>query len=226
VTHPIFETIRDEVDRLMRRLRTGFYVGEVSHPEQSYRRVQIVPEWIGDGAVDRFRRIASPVLDIIPAAGSRMAVLSQDGMPELGAIIGQIWDDLAEPMTVWLRANLAQSPGHLELGAAKGLRIRVGSNGADESAAFAMNETAEGEIVIESDDGSCSVALKPGGDVVLSVAGGSTVQLGGTVELPRDDHLQSELAGIKAALDTIASAASTTHTYTVGDTACDKVRGE
>ncbi|MDZ7703373.1 MAG: hypothetical protein U5L04_02685 [Trueperaceae bacterium] len=177
--HPVFTAIREEWERIKRRIRVGWYTAEVSGAKQSYRRTQIVPEWIRDGALDGARRIASPILDVIPPQGARMAVLSQDGVPEFAATIGQVFDDLTDATTVWLRANLEDSPGHLEVGADKGIRIRVGSNDANDEAAFAMNETADGELVIESDDGGCSVTLKPGGNIVLDT-GGATVHLAGT----------------------------------------------
>jgi|GEM_PF-5173562 len=176
----IFDLINDEFDRLLRRVRKGFYVARITDPAQTYRRVQAVPDWLAEGALDNMRRIASPILDVIPAVGARMAIISQDGVPELGAVMGQIWDDLAPKMTVWLRANLQKNPGFLEVGAAKGLRIRVGENAADGSAAFEIDETEDGEIVIESDQGNCRVRIGPDGTVTLD---GASIKLGaGAVE--------------------------------------------
>src|SRR5690554_2674098 len=176
----IFDLINDEFDRLLRRVRKGFYIARITDPAQTYRRVQTVPDWLTEGALDNMRRIASPILDVIPAVGARMAVISQDGVPELGAVLGQIWDDLAPKMTVWLRANLQKSPGHLEVGATQGLRIRVGENTADGSAAFEIDETEDGEIVIESDQGNCRVRIGPDGTVTLD---GASIKLGaGAVE--------------------------------------------
>src|SRR5699024_10002275 len=92
ITMDIFDLINDEIARALGRIRKGFYIARVSSPSQTYRRAQIVPEWLVEGALDNVRRIASPILDVIPAAGARMAILSQDGVPELGAVMGQVWD--------------------------------------------------------------------------------------------------------------------------------------
>jgi len=157
-----------------------------------------------------------------------MAVISQDGVPELGAVLGQIWDDLAAPMTVWLRANLAASPGHLEVGAEKGIRIRVGDNSADSSAAFSIDETADGELIIESDAGDCRVRIQPNGTVKVEAI---RVELGGSSSpLVRNDLLTLELVKIAAAVTALngklATAPAPPIAYVPGPTASTKVFGE
>src|SRR5690554_3172286 len=226
----IFDLINDEFDRLLRRVRKGFYIARITDPAQTYRRVQTVPDWLTEGALDNMRRIASPILDVIPAVGARMAVISQDGVPELGAVLGQIWDDLAPKMTVWLRANLQKSPGHLEVGATQGLRIRVGENAADGSAAFEIDETEGGEIVIESDQGNCRVIIGSDGTVKIEA---TRVELAGASSpLVRNDLLTAELVKISTAIEALsAQVAPLTPpppvpvAYVPGSTAATKVFG-
>ncbi|MFB6372700.1 MAG: hypothetical protein ABEN55_06225 [Bradymonadaceae bacterium] len=156
----LFDHIEDLVDRALKSRRLGFYVGVVSHALRSLRRVDVDAEW--GPTMKRLRRISSPILDVIPATGTRMAVLSQDGVPSLGAILGQVWDDAgtADDMTAWLRANLEEKSGHLELGAEEGLRIKVGQNAAE------IEKTEDGRIVIES-EGSGTVRIKNGSHELL-----------------------------------------------------------
>lgn len=116
------------IQNAFRRIRLGFYHATVSGSPDEYQRQDVDAEW--GPTLKRVRRIASPILDVVAPLGARMAVLSQDGVPEYAATIGQVWDDLGTPkaMTAWLRANLLKHPGHVELGATKGVRIRVGAN--------------------------------------------------------------------------------------------------
>lgn len=126
-------------------LARGWYLASVSSVARSLRRVQLQPHWTAD-ALEHARRISSPILDIIPTVGARVAVLSQDGVIEAPAYIGQVWDDLQTPeqMTAWVRAHLEEHPGQLELGAAKGLRLRVGSNDVD------ITPLEDGRLLIEA----------------------------------------------------------------------------
>lgn len=148
----IFDYIDERVEELLGRRRMGFYVGRVSNALQSWRRVAVDAEW--GPTLERVRRISSPVLDVIPARGTRLAVFSQDGVPEFGAVIGQIWDDLGGPelMSAWLRANLEKHPGHIELGATQGLRIVVGENVVDiePTATGRIEIKAEGSVVVNA----------------------------------------------------------------------------
>lgn len=149
----ILGRIDDRVREVLEKRRMGFYVGVVSNAMQSFRRSAVDAEW--GPTLERIRRISSPILDVIPARGTRMAVLSQDGVPEFGAVVGKIWDELglAEHMTAWLRANLEEHPGHIELGADKGLRIVVGTNTVDiEPIEEGRVEIVASHVVVDSDD--------------------------------------------------------------------------
>lgn len=136
--------IQRAVDAAFRRLRLGFYHATVSSSPDSFRRQDVDAEW--GPTLPKARRISSPILDVVPALGTRLAMLSQDGVPEFAAWIGQVWDDAGTPkaMTAWLRANLLTHPGHLELGATKGIRVRVGSNTID------ITPTADGTLEIDA----------------------------------------------------------------------------
>lgn len=179
----LFEYIHQKIDEALSSRRIGFFVGAVSNALRDFRRTDVDAEW--GPTLERARRIASPVVDVIPAVGTRMAVLSQDGVPEFPAVVGQIWDDMADEMTAWLRANLEQHPGHIELGADKGLRIIVGEHRTE------LEPTNNGEMVIESDDGSNAITLKPNGTVEIDA---DQINLAGSAgKLARADKVKTEL---------------------------------
>lgn len=173
-------------EMIEKHLRPGFYAAKVSNALQSLRRVAIDAEW---GATwEQARRISSPLLDVIPEAGSRVAVISQDGVPEFPAVFGKIWDDAGpvDQMTAWLRANLEEHAGHLELGADKGIRIQVGKD------TTTITETNDGEIVIESAQGDVDIRVQPDGTVRMA---------GGTELLARASDVESELSDLWSALE-------------------------
>ena len=114
-----------ELRREMRARRPGFYAATVSAAGDALRRSQIVPEWMGDGALERALSIQSPILDVRPSVGATVAVIGRDGLPERPAILGVLWDRVPT-LTVWLRADLARHAGHVELGATRSVRVRVG----------------------------------------------------------------------------------------------------
>jgi len=122
------ELVRDYV---MEETRAGFYIATVTNAHKSYRRQDAEPEWVDDGeSLEDLLRISSPIIDVIPATGTRVAVISQDGLPEAGAVLGAVTDD-KQPnnlRTVWIRADLEDHEGFVELGATKGVRISVGPN--------------------------------------------------------------------------------------------------
>ena len=127
--------------------RMGYYRATVSIAERSYHRAQIVPTWMPDGAVELVRRIQPAIHDVIEAVGERVAVISEDGVPERSTIMGRIWEqkDAAQRMTVWLRAHLQKHPGHLEIGATKGIKIRVGGN------EVTLTPLADGTLELDAD---------------------------------------------------------------------------
>lgn len=193
--HDLLEYVEElVVDVASRRWRHGWYPAKVSVHDETYRRLQVVPNWMPDSAIDHVRRVASPILDVIPAIGTRLAVLSQDGVPEFGAVIGQIWDDLAAPATAWIRANLQDSPGRIEVGAEKSVHIRVVSNSNDGQAPFSMDETI------------------PVGNVVIEVASGSYIDLGSDLtatagtgqshHVARADLVEARLQAIESYINT------------------------
>jgi hypothetical protein len=225
--HPIFGIVRDELERAMRRLRKGFYAADVTHHRQSFRRVQVDPEWLDGGAVDYIRRISSPIIDVIPKLGTRMAVISQDGVPELGAVLGQIWDDLAELPTAWIRANLQKSPGRLEVGAEESIHIVVKDRDGDVKESFELDDIGGGVIHIEADGvriGSSTVdllgevssqltelqtaldAVKTFGNAIQSNGAGplsaSTSTAGGTMATAVDG-VATQLASIQSKINSI-----------------------
>lgn len=120
------EFVQHVIDRTLDKLRLGFYT-LTSSGNQDYNRVQGEANW--GAPVRSLRRVSNPILDVIPKVGSKLAILSQDGVVELGAWIGEIFDDETEAGTVWIRANLEDNPGILNLGATKAIVIEVGSNG-------------------------------------------------------------------------------------------------
>lgn len=127
----MIEQLEHLMGRFLQRWRLGWYISTVKAEADQFGRVAGVAEW--GPTQQRIRRIASPLVDVIPAIGTRVAVMCQDGVPVFPAWIGQVWDDLGTPtqMTAWLRANLAAHPGQVELGATEGVRVHVGPNNVD-----------------------------------------------------------------------------------------------
>lgn len=210
--------IQSTIDAALRKVRLGFYHAKISSSPDEYRRHAADAEWGPN--IQRLRRIASPILDIVPAIGTRMAVLSQDGVPEFGALLGQVWDNDGTPakMTAWLRANLQLHPGYLELGGENGLRIIVGSNSKD------ITPPAAGSVVVNA----------------------SLVELGGeslSTWIARADRVESRLQAIETYINShehnyvtplLPSAPAPTagripasvSTTSSGDTAADNVKGK
>lgn len=134
--------IEHVISRYLQRYRLGWYISTTKNAGDEFGRMSADAEWGPNQS--RIRRIASPILDVIPAIGTRVAVVAQDGVPSFPAWIGQVWDDLGTPaqMTAWLRAQLAEHPGQIELGATEGVRVYVGPNGVE------IDPVGAGHIVI------------------------------------------------------------------------------
>jgi len=200
----VFDYIDEKLEDVWRDRRPGFYAAKVTGVLQSFRRQQLDPAWM-DTAFDGIRRISSPILDVIPAVGMRMAVLSEDGVPERAAYIGRLWDDAAQKLTVWLRANLATDPGRLEVGATKSLHIRVGGEdaGAKADESVALEQLADGTVRVEVVSGAW-IELRPNGDVVVNPGSGGAILLGegATQALARADKVEAELASLRTAFNT------------------------
>jgi hypothetical protein len=116
-----------ELRREVRGRRPGFYASRVSAAADALRRVQLVPEWLQDGAIEQALAILPPLLDVAPPVGARLATMGRDGLPGRPAWFGVLWDR-TQTMTAWLRADLARHAGHVELGATSSVRIRVGAD--------------------------------------------------------------------------------------------------
>lgn len=177
------------VERTIWKYRLGYYRATVS-TTRTLRRVDVDPEWC-ETPIRNALRISSPVLDIIPAAGTMMAIASQDGVPEAAAVLGQLWDENNGPadMTVWFRADLQEHPGHVELGATNSIRLFVGANPED------ITPATNGKIVI----GNGTVELLAIVDRLLAAL--QTATAGGypliTVPAGEFAAVQAELAQIK-----------------------------
>lgn len=188
--------IEEVLSYLKRERRLGFYISEVKSAVQSYRRAQHKPEWLDEGVANNARRIASPILDIIPPVAARMAVLSQDGLPEFAGVLGMVWDEKVQPLTAWIRANLAQHPGHIEIGAIKGIRIVIRTEDAAKAKETPdQNPLPDGTIAIEGD------VLLGAADATKEVALGPDVK----VELVK---IQDSVAPVVAWFNTVLVAAN------------------
>ena len=142
----------DLIPDAIEQVRAGHYIAAITGVYRSFRRTQISPEW-NDDPIDWVVRIASPILDVMPAAGTRMAVMSQDGAVDYAATVGQIWDDLAPQMTVWIRAHLGTQPGRLEVGAARSVKITAGVEdtlGVDAMDSLGIEELPDGMFKVEA----------------------------------------------------------------------------
>lgn len=140
----MFDGLERFVVRVLNQWRLGWYRARVSGSPRTHRRADVDPEW--GATLQKALRVSSPILDVLFAAGTPVVVISRDGIPEHPAILGQLWDDTtpADGMTVWIRADLATQPGHVEIGATKSILFRVGSN------TGSITPLADGTIRIET----------------------------------------------------------------------------
>ena len=154
-----FDEVADEIEESIedamsgRTRRFGAYVARATGVAATWRRLQISPDWYPEGALERVRRVSSPILDVVEAAGMRLAVTSHDGVPELPVVLGRIWDEKVAPMTVWIRAYLDTHPGRIEVGATKSVKITAGADSgwAVGGARAQVDETVpDGAVVIEA----------------------------------------------------------------------------
>jgi len=143
----------EDLRRELRERRPGFYAATVSAAGDAMRRVQLVPEWLQDGALDRALAILPPLLDVVPPVGARLATMGRDGLPARPAWFGVLWDRAPE-LTAWLRADLARHAGHVELGGLKSVRLRVGED------LVTIQPQPDGTVLIE--------ATGPGARIIVS----------------------------------------------------------
>ncbi len=184
----MIEQFEHVVRRYLQRYRLGWWHSTTTNGGDDFGRLAATASWGPNQS--RIRRIASPLLDVIPAIGTRVAVVAQDGVPSFPAWIGQIWDDLGPPaqMTAWLRAHLAEHPGQVELGAIEGVRIYVGTNNVD------VDPVGVGHIVI----GNGTVDLV---DVCYRLV--EALQLANAGGFPLDPATAASLTILKAELTQI-----------------------
>jgi hypothetical protein len=116
------------VERALRRFRLGFYRARVTTPNAGNKRQHVATDWNPDAMTTR--QVSSSLLDVTPKVGTRVAVMSQDGVVSFGATIGKIWDGSATPeeMKSWLRQNEQTFPGVVEMGSVEKVRCKVGDN--------------------------------------------------------------------------------------------------
>lgn len=172
------DTILSEIRRAF---RIGFYVADVKKAAtNAVRSSSIFTDW--DTTMEHVGRVSSPLLDVIPAVGTKVAILSRDGVPSRAAILGAFvaTGETVSSFTAWIRANLEQKPGQVEIGAESGIRITIRNNDGD-------LETIEAQSIwIEAD----KVVLKSG-DIRL----GSD---GVTKRVALAEDVEAELASIRA----------------------------
>lgn len=193
------EVVEGMAARARSALRTGFYRAAVS-ASRTLRRAQINPAWMeGGSALDNALRISSGVLDVEEKAGTPVAIISEDGLPERPAILGAVWDETHTPIskTAWLRALLESAPGLLELGATSGLKLKVGSNTGDTSGVVAD------KIVIGI--GSLEIRLSLSGKVGIGTPAAEAVSSLAELATALND-LTTQLTASVAAIETAATA--------------------
>ncbi|MFG0245734.1 MAG: hypothetical protein ACF8MF_06770 [Phycisphaerales bacterium JB052] len=182
----LLNQVKNAVRDVVGMFSFGFYHAKAG-AARTFRRVSADAEW--GASLPFVRRIDNPILDVVPPEGARLAIVSQDAMPEFPAYVGVVSDDQNAPegMTVWLRADLQQHEGVVELGATKSVRIKVGSNDVD---------------ISPGEDGSVEIKTAGGG---LTIDSQGKIALGTqTVNLLKQ---VSDLAGLVEALNTNLSTA-------------------
>lgn len=136
------ELIQHVVDQAIGRLRIGFYSARAT-ANRTFRRVDATADWGTD--VRSLRRVSNPILDVVPKVGAKLAIISHDGVVELGAWIGEIFDDESDPGTVWIRADLDAKPGHLNLAATSSITIRAGGT----NDGVTVDVQADGTVLVD-----------------------------------------------------------------------------
>ena len=124
----VLDSIKAKVERVLSAYRLGAYLA-TSHGARSLDRVSVKPEWC-DTALDEALVARCPIMDVRHADGAHLAVISRDGIPEHAVVVGQVSvpGDTTAQQTVWLRADLQQKPGELQIGAEHGVRVVVGTS--------------------------------------------------------------------------------------------------
>ncbi len=174
----LFKVIRREVRQHLKGLRVGWHLATGGNYHED-GRADVQAEYLDDPQL-KLRRIASPLLDVIPEAGARLAMIAQDGVPELAAWFGQVTDEKRGAMSAWLRAHLATHPGHVELGATKGVSIRCG----------------EERITITPEDGVLRIECGASGGKVIIEAPNVELGEGASESVLKGDTFISVLRGV------------------------------
>lgn len=199
------EFVTGAIGDASRQLRTGLYRARVAG-QQSLRRLQITPSWIEDGqAINGALRVAASLLDVIEAAGTPVAVVSEDGQPARPFVMGAVFDEThtAESQPAWLRSHLhdAATSGHLEAGAVNGVRVKVGTN-------TGTVAPLAGTIALTAGESAETRLTTSGTWAVTNLNGDQTAQLNAGLEAARDVIAGLVLVG--AAIDAAAGAAAGT----------------
>jgi hypothetical protein len=121
----ILQVVRQIFDEKIAGLRIGYHVARVNAAASRFSVSSRL--YRGQASV---AQIQSPMIDAKPKIGQRVAIVSENGGPSFGAIIGVVWDENnnASTMQAWLRSDENVAPGVTELGATRLLRIKVGEN--------------------------------------------------------------------------------------------------
>lgn len=117
---------RADFQRWRDTTKIGAFTAFVSNAAQTFRRAAIDADF--GVTLNNAQRVSSPILDVVPKTGTRVAVICRDGLPEYPIVLGEIYDDATEDGTVWIRADLDGLAGHVQIGGTKSVDVRVGSN--------------------------------------------------------------------------------------------------
>lgn len=227
----LFDYVESLIDEGLASRRMGFYAAKTTGVLQQWRRVQVAPEWMPNSAAQRMRRIASPLLDVVPPASAWVAMIAQDGVPELSTVLGMIWDDRVAPLTAWVRAQLATQPGHMEIGATRGVRIRLSdADPYDPKDELVLDVLGDGTLQLDAH--GARITIEHDGSITLHPATGQPVRVGegASAFAARADRVEDELNDLWTALKThthpvsggVAGAPSITGA--AGSTAADRLK--
>ena len=140
------EELIEFVTGIIRNFRLGMYFGKNGRQYDGYGRTTVHPSWCEDPLTEA-KRVSSPILDVKPPSGSTAAVISLDGIPGHPVNIGVTYDTSYQlsDQTVWVRADLDEVPGVLEVGANQCIRLQVGDK------PQSVSQPAPQKIVIAND---------------------------------------------------------------------------
>lgn len=171
-------TVRGEAGEMQRQVRAGIYRAIVKG-HSSLARLSVTASWLEDGQVlPNALRVAPSLLDVVEAIGTPVAIVSEDGQPARPLVLGAVTDE-TQPVTArpsWIRALLheAAKRAHLEIGAASGVRVKVGTNTGDVS-------PVEGKVILQAGEQEARLS-QAGAWAVVNASGDQTVQINEALE--------------------------------------------